>query len=391
MINLHEPNIGREEKRILSKCIDTGWISSSGKYLDKFEKNISKFLNVKYSLGIINGTSALDIAIKIFNFGLDNEIIIPSITFISPVNSILYNRCNPIFMDIDKNLLLDTAKVLRFLKNNTYQKTNKKNKLKFTFNKKTNKRISALIVVHTFGNAVLLDEIYIECKKRNIIIIEDAAEALGVKYKEGRFKGRYAGTIGDIGCISFNGNKIISTGGGGMIISNNKKLYEKSKYLINQAKDDGVLYIHNEVGYNYRMNNLSAAIGVVQLKKLNQFLKYKKNVHNIYLKYLKNNKNFEIMTNPKNIFSNYWLNLLIIKNNKINLNRLISLFQKNNIQVRPLWYPNHLQKMMKNFERYDLRLSNFIHKKILCLPSSSNIKISDQRKIINILNKINEP
>tara|TARA_B100000989_G_scaffold289757_1_gene262039 strand:+ start:1713 stop:2885 length:1173 start_codon:yes stop_codon:yes gene_type:complete len=387
MINLHEPYLDFKDKKLINSCIKSGWISNSGEYLKKFENNISKVLNTKYALSFINCTSALQISINLINYNERNEILIPSIGFISPANCILYNRCYPIFMDVDNNYLLDIEKTTNFLKNETYLKYDKIEKKNFCYNKKTSRKISTLLVIHTFGNGVLMDELVKQCNKRNITIIEDAAESLGTRYKEGKYKGRYVGTIGKIGCLSFNGNKIITSGGGGMLLTKSKKIYEKANYLITQAKDDSNFYVHNEIGYNLKLSNLNAALGVSQLDKLKKFIKYKKFIYSYYKQKINKFQNIEFFESPEYVDSNYWLNLIKINKN-INLRKVVDIFYKNSIQVRPVWAPLHLQKMLKNYQRYYIEKAPILINKSLCLPSSFTLNKNNLVKIIKILKKI---
>ena len=271
-IPLAEPYFFGKEKKFIIDCIKSGWITTSGKYLNKFELEIKKITKAKYCCALINGSSSLQLAIRSLNPQTSDEILVPSITFVASVNSIKYNSCNPIFMDVDNNYLIDLKKTFEFLKKNTFRKNG------HTINKKTKKRILAVIIVHTFGNCVNLTKKAIDMfKKYNIKIIEDAAESLSSYHQEKKFI-KHSGLIGDIGCLSFNGNKIVTSGGGGMVITNNKKYYEKIKYLSLQAKNDVINFIHNEVGYNFRMSNIHAAIGLAQIYSLKNILKKRKKI-----------------------------------------------------------------------------------------------------------------
>ena len=278
IIPLHEPQLNKSEIRNLQACIKSGWISSSGKFLNEFEQKIKKFTRSKAITLTNSGTSALHIALKASGLEKDEEVLVPTITFIATINAIIYNKAAPVFLDIGNDLNISLNKTLSFLENETYKKNG------FTFNKRSKKKIRALIIVHVFGNAVDLKKIQKVCKERNIKIIEDAAESLGTYYKKNYLGGKHTGTIGDVGCISFNGNKIISTGGGGAIISNSSSLIKNAKYLSNQAKDNKVFFIHNEVGYNYSLSNIHAAIGCAQFNKLKGHLLKKKQIHIIYEK-----------------------------------------------------------------------------------------------------------
>ena len=265
MIHLYPPSINKKAIKYFKQCVSTGWVSTGGNLINKFERKIEKITGVKYAIACNSGTSALHISIKLSGIYPGNEIIVPTLTFVATINAVIYNECNPIFMDCDKYYNIDVKKTLEFLRNQTFRKNN------FTYNKKTKKKISALVVTHVWGNAVDINKLVKECKLKNIKIIEDASESLGSRYNNGR----HTGTNGLFGVISFNSNKIITTGCGGIILTNNFMLAKKARYLTTQAKDDSVNFVHNEVGYNYRMTNISAALGLSQLEQFRSFLKKK--------------------------------------------------------------------------------------------------------------------
>ena len=391
MINLHAPSIGRKEWIYIKKCIDTKWVSSSGKYVDIFENKIAKYTGSKYAIACVNGTSALQVSIRLAGVLPGDEVIVPSLSFIAPVNAINYNGAKPVFMDADNFFNIDIEKTIKFIKTETkfsYNKVKSINK-KITFNKKTGNVIRAIVVVHNFGNAVKLDELVDLCRDHNIVLIEDAAESIGTFYKSGKFKGKHTGTIGKLGCLSFNGNKIITTGSGGIILTSDKKIAKQAKYLTTQAKNDPIYYIHNEVGYNFRLNNIQAALGLAQLERLPYFLKKKKKIREYYLKRINNIKGLSIALVPDYAKNNHWLNILHIYDKVYPRNRdtLIKLFKKNNIQTRPIWYPNHLQKPYKNCYRYKIKSVNRLINKSLCLPSGCDLTL----KQINTITKILRP
>ncbi len=382
MIPLSVPSLKGNELKYVSKCIKTEWISSSGKFVKIFEDRIASYLGAKHAIACINGTSALQVSLRILGVLPDDEIIVPTITFIAPINAIIYNNAKPIFMDCDEFYNIDASKTIEFIKQCTIFKK------KFTYNKKTGKRISAIIPVHVWGNAVDLDKLILICKQRNITILEDASESFGTKYTKGKLKNKYAGTIGKIGCLSFNGNKIITTGGGGMILTNDRKIAKRARYLIDQAKDDGFKYIHNDIGYNFRLTNIQAAIGIAQLEKFKDFIKKKKLIHNFYKKNIFAS-GLNISKTPSYAQNNYWLNILSLDlktlGNKA-LKKIINKLKKNRIDTRPVWLPNHMQKKFKFFQRYKILKANKIINASLCLPSSINLKKKELTKIVKVLN-----
>ena len=385
IIPIHEPVFIGKEYEYLKACIKDGWVSTSGKFINQFENKISKITKSKYSIAINNCTSSLFLSLKVSGVMPMDEIIISSITFISPVNTILYNQCSPIFMDCDEYLNIKNEKTIQFINNETF--TKKINNKVFTYNKSTKRRISAIIIVHTFGNPADIYSLISICKDKNIKIIEDAAESIGsyIKIKD---KKKHLGSIGDIGCISFNGNKLITSGGGGVILTNNKKIYNKIHHISTQSKIDFKNFIHDEIGYNMRITNLQAALGLAQIEKLPTFLKRKKQIHQLYKKSFQANPSFEILSGNIGV-SNNWINILKFDQKKITKKYIFDIFQKNLIQARSIWLPNHLQKFLQKYQQYKIEKSKTIFESSLCLPSSYSLKDSNIYKISNLLNNIN--
>ena len=268
MISIHPPYVFKDAINEIKKTLNDNNISSFGKTIKIFENHIKKFTKAKFVKSCSTGTAALHVALKIAGIKKNHEVLVPTITFIATINAVNYIGAKPVFFGCDKYLNINTEDVKDFLAKKTFSKNG------FTYNKDTKRRISGIIPVHIFGNAANLDEILSLCKKKKIKIIEDATEALGTKIK---IKNKYyhAGTIGDIGCLSFNGNKIITTGHGGALMLKNKTDYKKASYFISQATNDSKRYIHNEVGFNYRFSSLNSAFGISQIKKINYILKKK--------------------------------------------------------------------------------------------------------------------
>ena len=376
-ISLHAPFLKGNEVKYVKKCISTTWLSSAGNYVTQFEKKIISYTKSKFGASCINGTAALQVSLRLLGLKADHEVIVPTITFIAPINAIKYFSAKPIFMDVDDFGNIDSKKTIDFIKNKTIFKNGK------TYNKKTKKIISVLIAVHVFGNPADLEKLVSICKKRNIKVLEDASESLGSFYSRGKFKGKHTGTVGDLGCISFNINKVITTGGGGMILCKNKKMSKKIKYLVNQAKDDKINFIHNDVGYNFGLSNINAAIGYAQLENLNKILKLKKKLHLLYRDYFKEKTKFSIIEKPNYSVSNYWLNIVDLKSRKQKLNFLKNLL-KHNIEARPVWKCNHLQKPYLNYETFKITNALKIVNNYLCLPSSYFLKKKHLKKIFKI-------
>ena len=268
-IPLSVPHLNGNEWKYVKECLDTNWVSSAGKFVDLFEKKIAEYTGAKYAIACVNGTAALQVSLRLAGVQPGDEVIAPALTFIAPINAIAYNGASPVFMDADEYYNIDSAKTIRFIQEETEFKDG------FSYNRNTGKRVSAIVPVHVWGNACWLDDLVDVFRARNIAIVEDASESLGTRYTKGKFAGKHTGTIGKLGCISFNGNKIITTGGGGMILADDEGLAAKARYLTTQAKDDEVKYIHNKIGYNFRLTNIQAALGVAQLEQLPSILKKK--------------------------------------------------------------------------------------------------------------------
>ncbi len=357
---LHEPYITNSDKKSLKKSLDTNEVSTYGKYTNIFENKLKKYLKSKNLICLINGTSALHLSLKVFNINKNHEVFVSAMTYISTVNAIRYCDAKPHFFDIDVNTLsIDLKKFEKYLKNSTILKNNR------CINIKTGKQIKALIVTHVNGLTCKIDILRKILKKNNILLIEDAAEALGCFYK-----GKALGTFGDAGILSFNGNKIITTGGGGAIILNSKKMLKYAYHLSNNAKikkkND---IIHDMVGFNYRMPSINASLGISQLQKINKYLKLKKKLH-LFYKNLFDNSDFKLLKPIKECKSNYWLNTIVINNNIKIKDNLINLSLKNKFYVRPLWKPINELEPFKKFPKMNLDNTIDAYNRIISLPSS---------------------
>ena len=382
-MKLSVPHIDKNDVRSINTVLKSEWVSTSSIKVDMFEDKIAKFCNSKYSIALNSGTSAIHLGLKILGVDNTTEVIVPSLTFIATVNPILYLGAKPIIFDVDQYHNLKIKDVINFIKNETKFKNKK------TINKKTKKIIKVVIVAHMWGRACDFSELKNICKKRNIFILEDAAEALGSFIKINKFK--HCGSIGDIGCLSFNANKIITTGSGGSIITNSKKFYERAQYLANQAKDDTFNYIHNECGYNYKMNSISAALGISQLRRLKKKISQRKRIYNRYLFNFKNSKNIKLLSYDNKSKTNYWMNVITFKmlNFKQTYNLSLSL-SKNKIETRRIWRPLNLQLHLKKFQTHNILNASKLYLNSLCLPSDDNISNTDIDKISNHIKKFHE-
>lgn len=381
-IPLSVPNLKGNELKYVTNAVEEEWVSTGGAYIDQFENNISYYLKVESAVACQSGTAALHLSLIQSGVEFGDEIIVPTLTFIAAVNPVKYCGANPIFMDCDDSLTLDAVKLEQFCEN----ECNFMNGI--LINKKSKKRIKAIIVVHVFGNLANMDKIMEIAKKYNLIVIEDATEALGSYYTDGVYKGKFAGTIGDFGAYSFNGNKIITTGGGGMIIAKEKDDLQKIKYLSTQAKDDTLYYIHNEIGYNYRMTNLQGALGVAQLEKLEEFIEIKKDNYNLYKELLSEINGIKILEFNENIRPNYWFYSLLLEKNNINRDEIIKKLAENNIQTRPIWGLTHEQKPYLEDQSYKVEKAFYYYDRVINIPCSSNLKKDEIVKVVETIKNI---
>jgi len=359
-IPLHEPTLGLKEKKFLADVIDTSFVSSVGKSVTEFEKKISFYTGIKYAVAVVNGTSALHLALKVSNVEENSEVITQSLSFVATCNAIRYCNAYPAFLDVDKtNLTVKPETLDNFL--NKFCEIRKDG---FCWNKKTNRRISALLLVNTYGFPTDTWEIKKICSKYKIPVIEDCAESLG-----SFIRGNHCGRNSDISTLSFNGNKIITTGGGGMILTNNIKIAKQAKHLSTTARiSHKWKFAHDQIGYNYRMPNLNAALGLAQFKSLQKFLKSKRYIAKKYQTW---GEKFNLNFLKENEISqaNYWLNCLILKN-KREKEGFIKFTHENGIMTRPAWTPMHRLEIYKDSFKDNLENTEWISDRLVNVPSS---------------------
>jgi len=361
---LHEPYFFGNEWNYVKKTLDENYVSSIGSFVNKFEDQIKKFTKSKYVIPVVNGTEALHLSLVACGVKSNDEVLVPTITFVGTANSIIYSGATPHFIDSEfETLGIDPLKLEKYLEKITIKKG------KFYFNKKTKRRIKAIMPVHIFGNICQIDKILKIAKKYKLAVIEDAAEALG-----SFFKNKHAGTFGLVGCFSFNGNKILTTGGGGAIITNSKLLAKKIKHLSTTAKiNHRWEYIHDAVGYNFRMPNINAALGSAQIENLNKFLISKRKLFLKYCKDFSKVNDVRLIKNPEFSKSNNWLNTIFIKNSSIKKrNKVLILGQKNQIFLRPVWKPLHTLKHLNKMPKMNLDAAKKIYESCINLPSSAS-------------------
>lgn len=359
---LHEPLFRGNEWQYVKECIDTGWVSSVGKYVDRFEKDLADYTGAKYALVTANGTAALHMCYLLSGVQANDEVLVPTLTFVATCNALTYCSAIPHFMDceekylgVDISKLEDHLKEIAEIKNNT------------CFNQKTGRVIRAICVMHTFGHPIDLDPLLALAKKYYLIVIEDAAEALGSYYKN-----QHVGHHGLVGALSFNGNKIATTGGGGAILTDDEAIARHAKYITTTAKQPHSWeYRHTEVGYNYRMPNINAALGCAQLEKMNYFLSEKRKLANKYQKVFSTISDTRFLTEPHFAKSNYWLNAIVLDADiEDERNTILKSLNDAGIGVRPIWELMHRLPMYKDAPHMDLSFSESLVKRVINIPSS---------------------
>ena len=361
---VHEPSIPQSTFKYLSDCVKSTYLSSEGKYLQKFETGLQKMTGSNKILLTNTGTSALQVALKIIGIE-QKEVLVPSMTFVATTNAIIYNNGIPHFIDCEQDKLnIDHRLLEDYLKKITRMRNNK------CINKITNKEIVGIIVVHSYGYPANFDAIKNICKKYHLQILEDAAAALGSYYKD-----KHLGTLGRMGVISFNGNKIITTGMGGALICKTTSDYKVAKHLISTAKTPpSHKYLHDTIGFNFRMANINAASGYSQLLNIREILRKKVELRKMYFDLISTYDFCDLLESTSNEKPNYWINNIVISaKNKSYKDQLVKKFHKKRIYVRELWTPQHRLKMFKNYPRMDLTNSIDIWKRTISLPSSINL------------------
>ena len=373
MIPLSVPNIIGNEWKYVKECLDSGWISSAGEYVNKFELAIQKYTGAKYAIACINGTAGLQVSLKLAEVSMNDIVIAPNLTFVATLNAISYSGAQIALIDVcEDSWQIDVDLLQKWLENNTETKV--VNGKPFTTEKSSGKKISAIMPVYVLGGFINIDKLLEISSNYGIPLIEDSTEALG-SFK----KGKHAGTYGLTGVLSFNGNKIISTGGGGMILTNDKEIAFKARHLTTTAKTDPLDYFHDEVGYNYRLVNVLAAIGVAQMENFETILKRKKEIDALYRRELKQIGDIKFQDNDPNSDPNCWLFTFRTKRMRELLNHL----NNNQIQSRPFWTPMNNLPMYKHLKYISQNdISNKIFKQCISIPSSSNLTIYHQQKVI---------
>jgi perosamine synthetase len=364
-VPLHEPLFKGNEWVYVKNCLDEGWVSSVGKYVDQFEEKLVQYTGVNYAIAVVNGTAALHLCLKLAGIELGDEVLLPALTFVATVNTVSYSGGIPHFIDSDsKSLGIDPIKLDYYLKEIAVMRNG------ICYNKKSNRTIKSVIAMHTFGHPVDLDPLLALCEKYNLELIEDAAESLGTYYKK-----KHTGNWGKLSALSFNGNKIITTGGGGAILTNDQRLAKLAKHISTTAKlPHRWAFFHDQVGYNYRLPNINAAIGCAQMDQIDQFIFKKRMLAEKYHHAFRNVEGVTIFTEPDYARSNYWLNVLLLDEKYAHeRDPLLKAFHEQGILSRPVWVLMNKLPMFKDCPRMDLSIAESLEQRIINIPSSAKL------------------
>jgi len=380
-IPLSEPFISGNEWKYVKECLDSGWVSSVGSFVKKFADAFAEYIGAKHTIPVTNGTAALHVSLIALGLKADEEVIVPSLTFIATANVVKYCNAHPVFMDSDfETLCMDVEKTVDFLENECVWLNG------CLFNKSTQRRIRGIIPVHVYGHPVDMKPLLDIAQKYNLFLLEDATEALGAKYK-----GKMLGKLSQVSAFSFNGNKIITTGGGGMVATDDDQLAEKISHLSTQARCDSREYLHDEVGYNYRLTNIQAALGLAQLERIDEFIQSKRRIASFYQKELDNVMDLQVCKEKEWAFSTYWLSWLLLGDG-FGRSRLEVLDNLNDqgIQARPFFIPLHLLKPYKDCQTYRLESVEKLYNKGINIPSHVELIDCEISCVVEAIKKLHK-
>jgi perosamine synthetase len=379
-IPLIVPEIRGNEWKYVRECLDTNWVSSVGSYVDRFEKMVAERAGTRYAIATVNGTAALHIALLLAGVQADDEVLVSSLTFIAPANAIRYVGAWPVFIDAEPTYWqIDPAGLVDFIDNSCRWDGESLR------NRRTGRRVKAILPVHILGHPVDLDPILEAAAKYSLPVIEDATEGLGARYR-----GRSLGSVGHVGCFSFNGNKIITTGGGGMLVTDNAEWAARARYLTTQAKDDPIEYVHNAIGYNYRLTNLLAAMGCAQMEQLDMFVEAKRQIARRYREALISLPGIHLPEEADWAFSTFWMYTVLIdeKESRIDSRELLRELAARKIQTRPLWQPIHRSPAHTIADNPSCPNSDALYRQAISLPCSVGLSSSAQNQVVDVLSRL---
>jgi perosamine synthetase len=375
-IPLSVPNLTGNELKYVTEAVESQWVSTAGASITKFEDKLASYLEIENACACQSGTAGLHLCLVHFGIGQGDIVLVPTLTFIATINAVMYEKAKPVFFDCDDQLCINVNQIKGYLENDCFFDGIS------LYDKQSGSKVKAIIPVHIFGDTCQMDELMELAEKYHLIVIEDATESLGTKFSVGKYKDQYTGTIGDAGVFSFNGNKIITTGGGGMIVARDNNVVKHLRYLSQQSKDDTLYFIHNEIGYNYRMTNIQAALGIGQIEKLDEFIATKKKNYELYCQLLKGSKLGKMLNFRAGENANYWFySFYLRQDEKILRDEIIQYLEEKGIQVRPIWKLNHTQKPFIKYRALSTNKAENYYSRVINLPCSSNLS-SDEVKYI---------
>lgn len=380
MICLSVPNFCGNEKKYVDEAIDAEWVSTAGAFIGQFENKMAQYLGVGQTCACQSGTAGLHLCLRHYGITQGDIVLVPTLTFIAPINAVLYQSADPVFFDCDEHLCIDVGQVEEYLERQCRVDG------EHTVEIASGKQVKAIIPVHVFGDHCDMEHLMQIAEFYHLVVIEDATESLGGTFSQKKYEGRHAGTVGHAGVISFNGNKIITTGGGGMVVSNDKAMVDHVRYLSQQAKDDTLYFVHEEYGYNYRMTNLQAALGLAQLENLSAFVEIKRRNYSRYAEMLSECTYGKLLPFGCGSTSNYWFYSFALNEADTNKrDRLIQYMNNNNIQVRPIWKLNHTQTPFKRFKAMDCKKAEKFYDRVINIPCSTNLTANQQERVCSVL------
>jgi perosamine synthetase len=374
---LSEPSIGGREAEYVRRCLDTGWVSSAGAFVDRFEADLAATFGRRHAVAVVNGTSALHLALLAVGVEPGEEVLVSALTFIAPANAVRYVGAHPVFMDADPSTWqMDPAKVADFLREECAVVDG------VLVNRVSRRRVRALLPVHVLGHPVDLDPILDLARRFGLVVVEDAAEAVGARYK-----GRPAGGLADAGCVSFNGNKIVTTGGGGAVLTDDPEVAHRVRYLSTQAKDDPTEYVHGRVGFNFRLSNVLAAIGCAQLERLPEFLARKRHLARLYAEELGRVPGIRLMPSAPWAEPNFWLYTVMLEPETFGADRrkVREHLLRAGIETRPLWQPLHRSPAHHGAQAYRVEVADHVQARALSLPSSVGMDPAHVSSVVRAL------
>ncbi len=375
-IPLARPVLSGNEGTYVRECVDTGWVTT-GRFIGLLEDRIRELTSAPAAVACATGTAALHVALLLADVQPGDEVVVPSVTFIAPINAVRYVGAEPVFLGCNDFMGLDPAVLSDFLAEECRPSEEGPR------DRATGRIVKAVIPVHVFGNPCDMASIADTCARHGVPVIEDACESVGSRWTSGRLDGRHTGTVGEFGAFSFNGNKIVTAAGGGMLITRDPAQAERARYLIDQAKDDGVRYVHGAVGYNYRLSNVQAAIGAAQLEELPRFIEMRRRNHALYAEALDGVEGLRLLGVPGGTAPNYWFYSLLVEPGQFGIDReaLMVALERDGIQTRPLWPPNHLQSPYRDCRAYRVERASWFWERVLSLPCSCDLTEGDVREI----------